>query len=161
MGAVVVEGEGAGGRVLLVRRGREPFPGRWSLPGGRLELGETLAAGAVREVREETGLEVEPIAMVEVVELVELADEAERHWAAGPAGVPRLSPPGPQTGRVRYHYVLVDFLCLPRGGQLAAASDAAAACWAAPADLESYALEPVTRAVIEKAFAMKAAAKMA
>jgi len=84
VGAVVVKD----GRVLLVQRGREPLKGHWSLPGGMLELGEALTAGVVREVREETGL------TVEVVELVELLDRIHREGE-----------------RVRYHYVIADYLC--------------------------------------------------
>ena len=89
VGAVVVEQ----GRVLLVRRGTEPLKGQWSLPGGMLELGESLTGGVMREVREETGL------IVETVELVELLDRIQRDGE-----------------RVRYHYVLADYLCRVVGG---------------------------------------------
>src|SRR5208337_1183598 len=84
VGAVIVYQD----RVLLVRRATEPLKGRWTLPGGMLELGETLAQGVAREVREETGLEVE------VVELVEILDRIHR-----------------QGDRVRFHYVIADYLC--------------------------------------------------
>ena len=84
VGAVVFEA----GRVLLVRRGREPLKGHWSLPGGLVELGERLLDAVVREVREETGLTVEPIELVEVVDRI--------HW---------------EESRVRYHYVIADYLC--------------------------------------------------
>jgi ADP-ribose pyrophosphatase YjhB (NUDIX family) len=100
--AVVVEL----GRVLLVQRGHEPLKGRWSLPGGLLELGEELLNGVVREVREETGLIVEP------VELIELLDRIHREGE-----------------RVRYHYVIADYLCRVAGGALQAASDADAVRW--------------------------------
>lgn len=103
VGAVIVEQ----GRVLLVRRGREPLKGQWSLPGGLLELGESLIAGVAREVREETGLIVEPI------ELIELLDRIHREGE-----------------RVRYHYVLADYLCRVTGGALQAASDADDVRWA-------------------------------
>jgi ADP-ribose pyrophosphatase YjhB (NUDIX family) len=102
VGAVVVKD----GRVLLVQRGREPLKGHWSLPGGMLELGEALTAGVVREVREETGL------TVEVVELVELLDRIHREGE-----------------RVRYHYVIADYLCRLVEGELKAASDAEAVRW--------------------------------
>ena len=129
VGAVVVDL----GRVLLVRRGREPLKGKWSLPGGMLELGESLLEGVVREVREETGLEVEP------VELIELLDRIVREK-------------GPEGKRVRYHYVIADYLCRLGGGSLHAASDAEAVRWAERAEWNSHnalALDPITVRVIE------------
>jgi ADP-ribose pyrophosphatase YjhB (NUDIX family) len=120
------------GRVLLVLRGTEPLKGHWSLPGGLLELGEHLADGVVREVEEETGL------TVEVVELVELLDRIHREGE-----------------RVRYHYVIADYLCRVRGGELRAASDADAVRWVERAEWNSHSaleLEPVTVMVIEKAW---------
>jgi ADP-ribose pyrophosphatase YjhB (NUDIX family) len=102
VGAVVVDQD----CVLLVRRGSEPLKGHWSLPGGMLELGEPLTAGVVREVEEETGL------LVEAVELVELLDRIHRDG-----------------NRVRYHYVIADYLCRVVGGELKAASDADAVRW--------------------------------
>ncbi|HXR40317.1 MAG TPA: NUDIX hydrolase [Terracidiphilus sp.] len=126
VGAVVVDE----GRVLLVRRGREPLKGHWSLPGGMLELGEPLTAGVVREVREETGLVVEP------VELVELLDRIHRDGE-----------------RVRYHYVIADYLCRVVGGELKAASDADAVRWVERAEWNSHSalkLDPVTVRVIEE-----------
>jgi len=125
VGAVVVDE----GRVLLVRRGREPLKGEWSLPGGMLELGEGLTAGVVREVREETGLDVEP------VELVELLDRIYREGE-----------------RVRYHYVIADYLCRVTGGTLKAASDAEAVRWVERAEWSSHTaleLDPITVRVIE------------
>jgi ADP-ribose pyrophosphatase YjhB (NUDIX family) len=103
VGAVIVERN----RVLLIRRGTAPLLGEWSLPGGVLECGETLSESVVREVREETGLVVETGEMLGVYERVIRGDE----------------------GRVRYHYVLIDFLCRPVGGDLNAGSDAADVCW--------------------------------
>jgi ADP-ribose pyrophosphatase YjhB (NUDIX family) len=129
VGAVVA----AGNRVLLVRRGREPLKGEWSLPGGAVELGETLDAAIAREVREETGLEIEVGPVVEVLDRL------------------RLDP----DGRPRFHYVLVDFLCRPAaagGGPMAAASDADAAAWVDLADLPRYGVAKVTVDVIVKAF---------
>jgi len=125
IGAVVVDR----GRVLLVRRGREPLKGHWSLPGGALELGESLADGLVREVREETGLTVEP------VELVELIDRIHREGE-----------------RVRYHYVIADYLCRVVGGEMKAASDADAVRWVERAEWNSHSalkLDPITVRVIE------------
>jgi len=126
MGAVVVHD----GRVLLVRRGREPLKGHWTLPGGVLEIGETLVAGVAREVREETGLEVEAI------ELIEVLDRIHR-----------------EGGRVRYHYVIADYLCRVSGGELRAGSDADAARWVERAEWNSHSalvVDPITVRVIEK-----------
>jgi len=126
VGAVVVDE----GRVLLVRRGREPLKGHWSLPGGLLEVGEALADGLVREVREETGLTVEPL------ELIELLDRIHRDGE-----------------RVRYHYVIADYLCRVVSGELTAASDADAARWVERAEWNpprrTLKLDPVTVRVIE------------
>ena len=125
VGAVVVDA----GRVLLVRRGREPLKGHWSLPGGLLEVGEALTAGVAREVREETGLTVEP------VELVELLDRIHR-----------------VEGRVQYHYVIADYLCRVTGGELKAASDADEARWVERAEWSGESamkLDPILVRVIE------------
>ncbi len=107
VGAVVVAVHSAEKRVLLIRRGTAPLLGEWSLPGGVLECGETLREAVAREAREETGLVVEPSEMLGVYERVIRNDE----------------------GRVRYHFVLVDFLCHPVGGDLKAGSDAADVRW--------------------------------
>jgi 8-oxo-dGTP diphosphatase len=125
VGAVVVDR----GRVLLVRRGHEPLKGQWSLPGGGLEVGESLTAGVVREVSEETGLTVEPL------ELIELLDRIHRDGE-----------------RVRYHYVIADYLCRVVGGELKAASDADAVRWVERAEWNSHSalkLDPITVRVIE------------
>src|SRR5438552_13789207 len=92
VGAVVLDGD----RVLLVKRAHEPLKGEWSLPGGAVEVGETLEAAVAREVREETCLEVEVGPLVEVVNRI-------------------VRDPG---GRVEYHFVIVDYLCRPIGGTL-------------------------------------------
>ena len=125
VGAVIVEN----GRVLLVQRGQEPLKGHWTLPGGLLELGESLTAGVVREAREETGLEVEPVELVELVDRIHREDE-----------------------RVRYHYVIADYLCRRTGGALLASSDASAVRWTERAEWNSHsalALDPLTVRVIE------------
>lgn len=100
-------------RVLLIRRGQPPLLGEWSLPGGVLECGENLREAVAREAREETGLRVETGEMLGVYERV-IRDEE---------------------GRVRYHYVLIDFLCRAVGGDLKAGSDAADVHWFTRAEL--------------------------
>jgi len=127
VGALVVRR----GRVLLVERAREPKKGWWSIPGGLVECGEPLEEALRREVREETGLEVQPLRLVEVFERI-LRD-------------PR--------GRLEYHYVLIDYLCRVTGGTLAPADDVSRAAWVAPAGLGGYRITEGTVAVIEKAFA--------
>ena len=129
VGAVVVYQ----GRVLLVQRGHDPSKGKWSLPGGMLELGESLTQGVAREVQEETGLNVE------AVELVELIDRI--HKESGPSGE-----------SVRYHFVIADYLCRVIGGTLHASSDADAVRWVERAEWNSHsalALDPITVRVIE------------
>jgi ADP-ribose pyrophosphatase YjhB (NUDIX family) len=130
VGAVVLDGE----RVLLVRRGQEPLKGEWSLPGGAVELGETLEAAVCREVLEETGLEVEPVRVVEVLDRI--SRDAE--------------------GRVEYHYVLVDYACRVRGGVLGSGSDASDARWVSLEKLEMEAgLAGKVIEVIRKALAAR------
>ncbi len=121
------------GKVLLARRTHAPMRGKWTLPGGAVELGETSAAAIVREVLEETGLTVRPIALVEIV------DRIDRH-----------------AGRIRFHYVIADFLCLVEGGQAQASSDASAVQWLRPAQWRAGALnlDQVTVRVLEKAWRM-------
>jgi ADP-ribose pyrophosphatase YjhB (NUDIX family) len=125
--------------ALLVRRANPPSQGEWSLPGGVLELGETLQAGLVREVREETGIEVGPIAVLEVLDQIVREDVTNGHVDV----------------RIRFHYVLIDFICRVQGGSLASASDALDARWVRRRDIEEgtgFPLPARTRGVIEKAF---------
>jgi len=132
--AVVISRNDAGEScVLLVRRGREPLRGQWSLPGGVLELGETLQQGVVREVLEETGLEVSVLAHVESFDRI--ARDSD--------------------GRVRYHYVLSDWLCNVTGGTLQCGDDADEAAWLTQAEIEENSrcpLDAFTREVIAKAW---------
>jgi 8-oxo-dGTP diphosphatase len=125
VGAVVLDGD----RVLLIKRGHAPLKGQWSLPGGGVEIGETLEQAIAREVIEETGL------IVEVGPMVEVLDRISRD----------------ADGRVEHHFVLVDFVCRPSGGILRWASDADDAAWVALTDLARYEVAPVTISVIQKA----------
>ncbi len=115
-------------RILLIRRGQAPLLGEWSLPGGVLECGETLRDAVVREASEETGLLVEVGEMLGVYERVIHDDE----------------------GRVRYHYVLLDFLCRMIGGELKAGSDAADVRWFTRDELPPLNLASDTRNVVLK-----------
>ncbi len=128
VGAVIVDH----GRVLLVKRGSPPLLGEWSLPGGVVELGETLRAAAEREAREETGL------IVKAGEVLEVLD--------------RIIPGRDNAGAPQYHYVLIDFLCAVHGGELHAGGDAADVRWATQAELSAYSLESPAVSVIRKAF---------
>lgn len=117
------------GRVLLIRRRFDPMAGRWSIPGGAVEVGERLEEALAREMREETGLDVD------VGPLVELFDRVTRD----------------DTGRVQYHYVLADYLCYARGGTLAAGSDVTEVALADPDALGPYDLTPKTLEVVAAA----------
>ena len=138
VGAVIVDGD----RVLLVRRGQEPLKGEWSLPGGVLELGETLEQGICREVLEETGLRVEVVSIVEVLDRI----------VPQPGSLEGLEEP--DGNRIRFHYVLIDYLCRVASGELSASSDADDACWVSRELLSEFKVPPITTAVIEKAFAI-------
>lgn len=105
-----------GAEFLLIQRGKAPRAGSWSLPGGMQELGETVRETAAREIREETGVEIE------VKELIDVFDTITRDDA----------------GRVRLQYTLVDFTAEWRGGEPVAGSDAAGVTWAHPDDIDKY-----------------------
>jgi len=123
VGAVIIERS----RVLLVERGQPPQQGQWSLPGGLLEVGERLEEAVRREVREETGLEVEVLSLAGVFERI----------------VPDAG------GRPEYHYVLLDYLCRPCGGALRPSSDVTAAAWVSPVELPQYPLTAGPREFLE------------
>jgi len=128
VGAVIVDQ----GRVVLIKRRFEPLAGHWSLPGGAVDVGETLVECVAREMLEETGL------VVEVGPVVEVFDRIVRDG----------------DGRVQFHYVLVDYLCRPTGGSLQAGSDVAEAVYADPDDLVRFALADPASAVIRRALEM-------
>jgi mutator protein MutT len=124
VGAVIVDE----GKVLLVKRKYEPLKGQWSLPGGMVEIGETLETALTREMLEETGLRVDVGPVIEVFDRI-MRDEERR---------------------VRYHFVLIDYLCWPAGGALQAGSDVEEAIWADAALLAEYALTEKAMSVIER-----------
>ena len=126
VGAIIIEGD----QVALVKRGHAPLQGRWSIPGGVLEVGETLKKAAVREALEETGLTIEPGELLGVFERV-LPDEQ---------------------GRMKYHYVLIDFLCRRVTGELAAGDDAEDVRWFRRDELAALELARETEEVILKGF---------
>ena len=126
VGALILDRD----RILMAQRGKEPLKGWWSLPGGLLELGESLADGIRREVREETGLEIRPLGILEVFERI-MRD----------AG-----------GAPEYHYVLIDYMCRVAGGTLRAGDDVCRVEWVRRRDLPQLQITEGTLAVIEKAF---------
>ena len=135
VGAVVIEN----GRILLVRRASPPRVGQWSLPGGAQEIGETYAEACAREVREETGLEIEILGLIDVVDSIARDD----------------------SGQVKYHYLLVDLLARPSGGTLKAGSDVADVRWFAPEEAFALPLWSETARVIRKGLAMAESLKVA
>lgn len=126
VGALILEGES----ILMAQRGKAPLLGWWSLPGGALETGELLADAVRREVLEETGLEIEPLGVVEIFERI-MRDES---------------------GAPEYHYVLIDYICRATGGALCAGDDVSRAEWIPRADLGRLQITEGTLGVIEKAF---------
>jgi len=127
-------------RTLLIRRGSAPLKGEWSIPGGLLEVGETLEQGVVRELAEETGLDVQVIELIEVFERIFPAPPNADGTPGNPA-------------RPQYHFVILDYLCELRGGTTAAASDALEFAWAREEELVKFDLTPAVRRVLRKAFA--------
>jgi len=125
VGGVVIERD----RALLIRRGKEPLKGEWSIPGGMLELGEELKAGVQRELKEETGLEVEPLECILVFDRISHEKQ-----------------------RVKYHYVIIDYLCRKKRGRVSPASDVVDARWVRREDLPQYHLTELATAVILQAF---------
>lgn len=130
VGALIVEK----GRVVLIKRGKAPLLGEWSIPGGMLELGETLRQGAEREALEETGL------VVRATELLGVFD--------------RVVPDS--AGKIIYHYVLIDFLCQRISGELLAGADAADAQWFTPEEVAKLPMAEDTAGVIRAAMAKAA-----
>jgi len=128
VGGVVI----AEGRALLIRRGHPPLEGEWSIPGGTLEVGETLLDAVRRELAEETGIEVR------VGELIEAFE--------------RIFPDG--EGQPKYHFVILDYLCEAIRGTARAGSDVTDVAWAAESELQNFSLTPTATRVLNKAFRM-------
>ena len=127
IGSIIIENN----RVLLVKRAHPPIQGQWSIPGGVLEVGELIRDAAIREVREETGLIVEPADLLGVYDRILRNPEK----------------------RVQYHYVLIDFLCRVVGGELQASTDASDVRWFMPEELPGLTLAEDTQEVIQKGYA--------
>ncbi len=134
VGGVVI----ADGRALLIKRGGPPLQGEWSIPGGMLELGETLDQGVRRELAEETGLEVRVEDLIDVFERVFLDDD----------------------GRTKYHFVILDYLCEAVSGEARAGSDVTDVAWAREEELAQYSLTPTAMRVIKRAFKMARAREL-
>jgi mutator protein MutT len=128
VGAVIVDE----GKVVLVKRRYEPLKGHWSLPGGMVEVGETLEAALTREMLEETGLNVVVGPVIEVFDRITL-DEQQR---------------------AEYHYVLIDYVCWPSAGTLRAGSDVDAAIWVDAATLGEYSLTEKATSIIHRALTL-------
>jgi 8-oxo-dGTP diphosphatase len=130
VGGVVIHG----GRALLIRRGGPPLQGEWSIPGGTLDLGETISEGIRRELKEETGVDVR------VLDFIEAFDRIFRDASGG----------------IQYHFVIVDYLCEFAGGEARAGSDVTDTAWAREDELWKYSLTEAATGVIRKAFAIAA-----
>jgi 8-oxo-dGTP diphosphatase len=134
------------GRALMVRRGNEPLRGEWSIPGGTLELGETLAEGVARELLEETGLVVRVLGQIEVFERI----YAEKSGRANK-----------RKKRPRFHYVIVDYLCERVSGKPRAGSDVTDVAFAREDELDKFHLTETAQRILRKAFAMDRALRAA
>ena len=128
VGGVVI----SNGRALLVRRGSEPLQGQWSIPGGMLEVGETILEGVRRELEEETGIAVRVGELIEVFE--------------------RITPG--EDGKIQYHFVVLDYLCEPLSGEARAGSDVVDVAWAGPTELAKYSISETATRIILKALEM-------
>jgi 8-oxo-dGTP diphosphatase len=122
VGAVVVRD----GKALIIKRAHEPRKGEWSLPGGLLELGESLQDAARREIKEETGLDIEVGPVIETFDRVHRDDH----------------------GKIRYHFVIVDFVCSSSDGEAVPGSDADGVAWVRADEIDDYKVNEHAKAVI-------------
>jgi len=129
IGGVVIEND----RAVLIRRGGEPLRGQWSIPGGTLELGESLEQGVARELLEETGLEVRVLDFLEAFDRI-------------------FVDPATSNDKPRFHFVIIDYLCERIGGELRAGGDAADVAFAAENELQRFQLTETATRVVRKAF---------
>ena len=135
VGGVLIED----GKALLIRRGSEPLMGQWSIPGGTLELGETLKEGVRRELLEETGVAVRVLGLIEVFERIN----------------PYLPPESRDLEpRPRFHFVIADYLCEKISGEARAGGDATDVAYVTEDDLRAYGLTETATRVLRSAFAM-------
>lgn len=135
VGGVLIEN----GKALLIKRGSEPLLGQWSIPGGTLELGETILEGVARELLEETGIIVRVLDLIEVFERINPYFPPESRGAAA---------------RPRFHFVIVDYLCEKISGEAKAGGDAVDVAYVSEGDLPKYSLTEAATRVLQKAFAM-------
>jgi len=142
VGGVIIDD----GRALLIRRGSEPLRGEWSIPGGTLELGETLAEGVARELLEETGLVVRVLGQIEVF---------ERIYTEKSGGASK------KKKRPRFHYVIVDYFCERISGEPRAGSDVTDVAYAREDELDKFHLTETALRILRKAFAMERALRTA
>ena len=150
VGGVVIED----GRALLIRRGSEPLLGQWSIPGGTLELGESLEHGVVRELKEETALDVRILEMIEVFDRI-YEDQDDAGGEVSLLGVES------KKGRPRYHYVIIDYLCERIDGEAKAGSDVTDVAYATEDEFVKYGLTETATRILRKAFAMERARRTA
>jgi len=135
VGGIIIEQ----GRTLLIRRGSEPLRGEWSIPGGTLELGETLEEGVARELLEETGIQVCVLELIEVFDRI-YPGNSESDSASGK--------------KPRFHYVIADYLCERIGGEPRAGSDVTDVAFASEPELANFHLTATATRILKKAFAM-------
>lgn len=124
VGALILRGD----EILLIKRGIDPGKGLWSIPGGLVEVGETVREAIKREVLEETGLEIEVLGVIDVIDNI-VRDES---------------------GRVKFHYVIIDFLAKPKGGELKALSDAVEATWVKLSQVEKLRVTKTLKELLRK-----------